>query len=168
VLLVRHAPTADNVGGRLMGASVDPPALPEGLERARSIVLPEAVSRVVCSPARRAVQTARALVPELEPVLDERWRERSFGAWEGLAKSEVPAEALNTRGAVRLDAEPPGGEAWEALRGRVAAALADVGPGDLVVAHNGTLRAALVVLGRLTLPEAAEASLTHLEVLTVP
>jgi alpha-ribazole phosphatase len=162
--LVRHAATADNLGGTVMGRR-DPEPLPEGLEAAAALRLRP--TAVVTSPARRALRTAEALAPAGVHVrIDERWRERDLGAWEGQRKSELPAAALTATGAIRLEASPPGGEPFDAFEARVRAALDDVPDGAVVVAHNGSLRLARYVLGT-PLAEASAAAFAHVEPLRV-
>ena len=66
---------------------------------------------------------------------------------------------------MRLDADLPGCEPLAALLARVHGALADLGGRDgpvLVVGHNGSLRAALALLGVADLAAVVATSLTHL------
>jgi probable phosphoglycerate mutase len=165
--LVRHAPTRDNVDGVIMGQR-DPEAILAGLDGADRLLEGIAFEQIVSSDARRAQATARAIAAGRPLRLDERLRERSFGDWEGRPKTELRAahpEVLTTTGAVRLDAEIPGLEPVAAMFARVHAALADLagiaGP-VLVVGHNGSLRAAMVLLGVSDLETAASTSLAHL------
>ena len=127
-------------------------------------------ARIVSSPSLRALGTARAIAPEVAPETDPRLRERSFGDWEGRAKAELAAqapEAFTEAGAFRLDFCPPGGEPAPALLERVHAALAALaaepvdGP-TLLVSHNGTLRAAFVLLGLWDFAGAAAGGVEHL------
>ncbi len=165
--LVRHAPTRDNADGVIMGQR-DPEAILDGLDLAAGMRTAVAFEHVVSSDSRRAQATARAIAPGTAPDLDARLRERSLGPWEGRTKAELRAEhpeALVEAGAVRLDAEIPGCESLPALLARVHGALADLagqrGP-VLVVGHNGSLRAALVLLGVADLAAVAAMSLQHL------
>jgi broad specificity phosphatase PhoE len=170
--LVRHAPTRDNEAGVLMG-SRDPGATAAGLAAAAGLLRDVAFASAFSSDARRAQDTARAIAPGVPLHVDGRLRERSFGAWEGRPRAALQAaqpDAFTAAGAVRLDADPPGGESLSALLARVHAALTDVlaaGGPALLVAHNGSLRAALVLLGVHDLAAAASLSLAHLEPLRV-
>jgi broad specificity phosphatase PhoE len=182
VWLVRHAPTRDNLDGVIMGQR-DPACAPDGLLAAAGVAPGVTFARAVASDTRRAAETARAIAPGAPLRLDERLRERSFGEWEGRGKRALQAahpDAFTARGAVRLDFDPPGGEPLAALLARVHAALADLatGPGGtqagcfaesplLVVAHNGSLRAALVLLGQASLAQAATMSLDFLRPVVV-
>jgi len=167
--LVRHAPTRDNVDGVIMGQR-DPEAIVEGLDGVGGLLGEITPAHVVSSDARRAQATARAVAPGIEPRLDERLRERAFGPWEGRRKAELQAahpEVLTpTGGAVRLDADVPGLEPLAAFFHRVHAALRDLDGLDgplLVVAHNGSLRIALVLLGLRDLESVVSWSLPHLK-----
>lgn len=97
--------------------------------------------RIVSSDLQRAAQTARLIAGDRPVQIDPRWREFSFGEWEGL-----PVEGrIAARGY-----EPPGGETFDAVRVRVEAALGALRRDDpahaLVVTHAGPLHAALHVL----------------------
>ncbi len=165
--LVRHAPTRDNVDGVIMGQR-DPEAILDGLDVAAGLLAEVAFECVVSSDSRRAQATARAIAPAVALRLDERLRERSLGPWEGRTKAELRAahpEALIEAGAVRLDADLPGCEPLPALLARVHGALADLGGLDgpvLVVGHNGSLRAALALLGLADLASVVSTSIEHL------
>lgn len=165
--LVRHAPTRDNLDGVIMGQR-DPEAIIDALDLAAGMRAGVSFKHVVSSDSRRAQATARALAPDAPLRLDARLRERSLGPWEGRTKAELLAAhpgSLADAGAVRLDAEVPGCEPLAALLARVHGALADLrdlrGP-VLVVGHNGSLRAALVLLGVADLASVAATSLQHL------
>lgn len=146
----------------------DPEAIVAGLEGVDRLLEDIAFAQVVSSDARRAQATARAIAAGIPLRLDARLRERSFGHWEGRPKTELRAahpEVLTATGAVRLDADIPGLEPLSAMFGRVHAALADLGPVEgpvLVVGHNGSLRAAMVLLGISDFEAAATTSLAHL------
>jgi len=165
--LVRHAPTHDNVDGVIMGQR-DPEAILDGLDGAAGLLGDVVPKHVVSSDARRAQATARAIAADMELRLDARLRERAFGPWEGRPKTELHAahpEVLAPNGAVRLDAEIPGLETVNAMFERVHGALQDLeglGGPVLVVAHNGPLRAALVLLGRRDLASVVSWSFPHL------
>jgi broad specificity phosphatase PhoE len=165
--LVRHAPTRDNLDDVIMG-QLDPEAIVDGVDLAAGLLSEVAFARVVSSDSRRAQATARAIAPYAPMRLDVRLRERSLGGWEGQAKSLLRMErpdVFTPGGAIRLDAEVPGAESTAALLRRVHGALADLAEVEgsvLVVAHNGSLRAALVLLGEANFGTAAATSLPHL------
>lgn len=92
LVLVRHGEATANAAGLLLGRT-DAPLTEAG--RAQAAVLGprlEGVSRLVSSPLRRALDTAEALGLGLEVVVDDRWVEVDYGAHEGQALGDVPAE----------------------------------------------------------------------------
>ena len=147
VALIRHAPTAWNAGGRVLGRA-DPPLSPEGAERATRWRLPSDL-RVLAtrgqlgwavSPLRRAVETAR-LLGAVSPVVEPRLAEQDWGEWTGRARGAVAAETI----AVGWDGTPPGGESAAAVLVRVRAWLDELAPGDgpdtwAAVTHMGVIR----------------------------
>lgn len=113
--------------------------------------------RVVHSPLVRAAESAAILMERLglavESCVDERLREISFGACEGMTEAEIerafPAFFASYRAG--LHAGFPDGEPRAAFAARVAAAMHELAlapwQGDLlVVAHRGTVRQALRAL----------------------
>jgi probable phosphoglycerate mutase len=155
IILVRHASTAWS-GRRYCGRS-DPPLTAAGraeavaLARRLAPTLPPA-TRLVSSPARRAVATAAAIAAAaggLEVRHDPRWLETDFGDVEGLGFDEVAArhpalaEAI-VDGTTAIDW--PGGETAAALRARVASALHEFAYAEqpvVVVTHGGPILHAL-------------------------
>src|SRR5262249_50732887 len=109
----------------------------------------------VASPLQRARQTAEIMRAALglaqdDYRVDPRLREIGFGEWEGLTFREVRSrdpQALAARERDKWAFVPPGGESYAqvALRMRE---WYDALPGDtVVVAHGGTARALIGVLG---------------------
>ncbi len=154
VVLVRHGDAAI-APGRICGR-LDPPLSGNGRARiarvARSLTGMD-VAAVYASPARRAVQSARLLAAgrglPVETV-EALW-EVDFGVFEGLTWDE--ASALDPATCAAWLARPqevmfPGGEAFEGVWARAAAAMGVLRarrPGQtlLVVAHAGVNRAIL-------------------------
>jgi len=165
--LVRHAPTPDNLSDVIMGQR-DPESTGEGLREAVGLLADVTIAQAVSSDARRASATAAAIAPDAPLRLDERLRERHLGDWEGQDKRIVRAEhpaAFTDGGAVRLDAVLPGAESLDDLMRRVHAALIELAGAPrplLVVAHNGSLRVAMVLLGLTDFATASAATLPHL------
>ena len=160
LLLIRHAPAATE--GRLCGRT------DVGLERwdagaARARLGPRIAGlRLLASPARRCVETARAFG---EPETDPRLWEQDHGDWEGRAWSEIPD--LGEMAPAALAAHrAPGGESFDDLRARAVPALRAMG-GCAAVVHAGTIRAALsMAVGAAALSfEVSHLSLTHLRLL---
>lgn len=144
--LMRHG--APQTPGLLLGRT-DAPTTPAGIAACVAQVQDLSFCSIIASNLQRSAQPAAAIgAPRgLDPTIDRRWREVDFGAWDGLAPSEVESSAL---GAFWDDPDanpPPGGERWSALVARVEAALASIPPEDtLVVTHGGAIRAALASL----------------------
>ncbi|MCB1381656.1 MAG: histidine phosphatase family protein [Notoacmeibacter sp.] len=140
-LLVRHAPRAEP--HRLAGRTDLPAELPEAgaLSAVASLIGP--FDHLVSSPALRCRQTAEALFPDREAVLDARLWEQDFGDWDGRAHSDIPDIGAMGRAALAAHC-PPGGESFLDMARRALPALIALPAGrSLIVAHAGTVRAAL-------------------------
>ena len=146
LLLIRHAPAL--TGGRLAGRS----DVPADCSDARALaVLRAAIGSVdhrVMSPARRCMETAAALWPDMAaPETDARLWEQDFGAWEGSATADLPDFGSLAPDALAI-LRPPGGESFSDLCGRAAPALEALAARSgrvAVVAHGGLVRAALAL-----------------------
>lgn len=162
VWLIRHAPAAGNIAGVYMGQRDGEPGA-EGLVLAAALAGTVAADTVFTSPLRRAALTAAAIFPDHEIIDDVRLVERHLGDWQGCAKTQILAqqpEVFTSAGTLDLRATPPGGESLPALCARVHAVLSElaVRPDDeriAVVAHNGVLRIARVLLGLMEVDEAS-------------
>jgi alpha-ribazole phosphatase len=151
MILVRHPETADPrviAGQSEVGLSADGEAALDAIVTA----VPRA-TRVVASDLGRCRALAEVLAGRngVPLELDPRWREQSFGSWEGRRWDEVD-------GRTYLDAwttaSPPGGERIGEVLARVATAMRALGDDTLVVTHAGPIRCALVAARGLTLEEA--------------
>lgn len=157
LVLLRHARTAYNAEGRLQG-SLDVPLGADGRDQARAAATGLVAhygtpDRIVCSPLRRAADTAAELaaltgVPAED---DARLTQRSYGEWEGLTWDEVrlrwPRDyERRHRG---LDPAIDGWGTAADVSARVAAGLTDACAGaDLVVAVS---HGSAIMLGSLAL-----------------
>lgn len=169
-MLIRHAP-ADTQGAvtgrRDVGLLALEPAVLVGLGW-----MIGAVDRVVSSPARRCVDTARLLFPNASPQIDARLWEQDFGEWEGRDYSSLP-DIGPLKGGDLACLRPPGGESFADVCERVRPAIRDLaeeGGRIAVVAHAGSVRAALALaFGGLPYPalafEIAPLSVTMLRIL---
>ncbi len=105
----------------------------------------EAFDRVITSPLRRALETARTYPPEGELEIDERLREFDFGP-QAPPTSQMAAERADLQ-LWRSGDGFPGGETLGAFELRVRAALDELASGDaasvLVFTHSGVILAAL-------------------------
>ncbi|MGR3434840.1 MAG: histidine phosphatase family protein [Shimia sp.] len=142
---VRHGPTHQRTmtGWRDVAADLSATAI---VDRLAAFLPDDAV--FVSSDLRRARATAAALVRGRPRLPDHPGlREMRFGLWEGRPFDEIAARdpVLSRAFWERPGAlAPPGGESWDALRARVAAARTDLlgaaGPRPVVVvAHMGVI-----------------------------
>lgn len=111
IVLIRHGRTAYNAAVRLQG-QVDIELDEVGRWQAETSALALAgfltPARILTSDLGRAIETAKTIGAEfgLEPVIDERVRERSFGPWEGLTGPEISEQWPHDYAAWRGGAEP--------------------------------------------------------------
>ena len=149
---VRHGPV-NNPEGQIYGRA-DPAANLSDEARLRALAgqLPDAAVWVTTT-LRRARDTACWLagrVPGTPTVRqDDRFREQSFGDWEGATWESIPAEESAGYWRDPVTSVPPGGESFADVIERVASAIdhlngAGAGGDIVVVAHAGAIRAALV------------------------
>ena len=152
--LIRHA-AVDGPAGTIWRADA-PADLGDrtSFDRLRAQLPEEA--RVYASPARRTIDTAKALM--LDPVRMAEFAEQDFGDWTGhrhddLAAAGGAAYAEFWREAAR--SIPPGGESFADQIIRVRRGLDRIDPGSaILVVHSGTIRAALSIALGIE-PEAA-------------
>ncbi|MFC4603077.1 bifunctional RNase H/acid phosphatase [Rhodococcus kronopolitis] len=147
LLLLRHGQTPLSVERRYSGRGN--PALSEtGLAQANAAAARlgarGGIAAVVSSPLGRARQTAESAAAALSlPVrVHEGLIETDFGAWEGLTFTEASERdpALHRAWLGDTSVRPPGGESFDEVRVRVAAARDDLlaeypGANVLVVSH---------------------------------
>lgn len=143
--LVRHAPVAGLCG---VIHDIDVPADvgdTAALSRLRSLLPDTHVA--VSSPARRARDTAAAL--GLVADTDSAFGEQDFGRWTGRTHEDIRRDsetAYDDFWRAPATNRPPDGESFDAQIARVRGGIAALSPGDvIVVAHAGTIRAALAV-----------------------
>jgi broad specificity phosphatase PhoE len=164
LLVARHGQTADNADGLILGRR-DPPLSAVGLQQARALALAvkdAGLAVVWSSPLRRARATA-AIVAEATgarvSVLDA-LAESDRGAWEGCPVAELRRNEPTLFVAFETAADGfafPGGESLSDQVARTRTALDRIAEGPqpaLVIAHVGTIRAALLASGRRPPPEA--------------
>lgn len=140
--LIRHAPTAWSNEGRMQGRADVPLASPLPDWRWPTVL---DGFRVIASPLRRAVETARLLgvSAELELLLTE----MDWGDWEGETVAALRARlgaAMEDTEAAGLDFRPPGGESPRDVQARVAPLLRDIaraGEPIAAITHKGVIRA---------------------------
>jgi broad specificity phosphatase PhoE len=160
---IRHGETDWNAVRRLQGQR-DVPLNETGRAQAARCgqILRELFSREqsppddhVASPLARARETMEIVrqtlgLPAAGYRTDERLQELSFGRWEGCTLEELRASdgaALAARDRDKWGFLPPQGESYAQLSVRVGAWLAATERDAVVVAHGGTMRALVAVLG---------------------
>ncbi|HVC50839.1 MAG TPA: histidine phosphatase family protein [Stellaceae bacterium] len=142
--LIRHAPTEWSAAGRLQGRAdpaLDPAVLPEWR-------LPPTLAgfRVITSPLRRAVETAR-LLGVAAPAIEPRLAEMAWGAWEGRTLADLRARLgpeMAAAEAAGLDFRPPGGESPRDVQHRLVPLMAELdeaGRATVAITHKGVIRA---------------------------
>ena len=128
-LLLRHGQTPMSVQKRYAGLT-NAPLTDAGIRQAVAAAkrLESAgIDAIVASPLQRTARTAEevAAVTGVPVTADEGFRETDFGAWEGLTFAEVrerwPSEL--TTWLADPSVAPPGGESFDQVSERVAAAL---------------------------------------------
>jgi 2,3-bisphosphoglycerate-dependent phosphoglycerate mutase len=155
LLMTRHAETVWHRENRYAGTS-DIDLSPNGVQQAQRLaewVRTRKIDAVVCSPVRRARETAApsALAAGLEIEIEDDLREVGFGIAEGRTLSELDADVV-----ARFRADPvahpfPGAEQPTVAAERCAAALRRIAARHadhtvLVIAHNTLLRLGLCAL----------------------
>ncbi len=173
--LARHGETDENTAGRILGRR-DPPLGPSGIAQAEALARRMAdagLAAVWTSPLQRARRTAEVVAAAfgLEPVVLEGLIESDRGDWEGRRVADLARDSPELHAAF-LAGEPsfrfPGGESLAEQQARTRSSLATVAAGPLpalVVAHAGTIRAALADSGGPMPPESA---LAHGELFELP
>lgn len=153
--LLRHG---EAVGGPCFRGERDDPLSAQGWAQLEAATGPERTRaapvwrRILCSPAVRCAAFATDLGGRLElPVTPlPAFRERGFGAWEGLRAEQIPAADLARFWSDPLGYDPPEAEPFAAFRARVArgwtALTAGEDPHLLLIAHGGVIR---VILGEV-------------------
>jgi broad specificity phosphatase PhoE len=150
LVLVRHGESAGNIADseardndaerlELSARDADVELSDNGEEQARTLgrwvadrPVDERPDVVVSSPYRRAADTARAALADLdvELLLDERLRERDLGLLDGLTgkgiRARYPEEAERRSHVGKFYYQPPSGESWADVVLRARSLLADL------------------------------------------
>jgi broad specificity phosphatase PhoE len=151
VLLIRHGETEWNLTRRYQGWS-DSPLTRRGVAQAEAVgrklrELPEANGvPIVASPlgrARRTAELIQAARADLAPIrFDERLKEISIGAWDGLDRDEIAALSpgiFDGDGHHEWYFRCPDGETYDDFAGRIGAWLADTGDRALIAVAHGVV-----------------------------
>ncbi len=153
---LRHAPTPASDDGRIPDVEAEADVSDAARLAALRRLLP-ARALWIASPTRRAVQTVRALT-HARPLTLPGLTEQHFGTWTGQRHTALWDSGDPTYRAYWDDPvhrAPPEGESYAAQVARVSAAIQELaathrGLDLILVAHAGTIRAALALA--LTVP----------------
>ena len=152
---VRHGVTEANQTGRIQGQQCWG-LHPDGVLQAKRFADWYGVAdRVLASPLRRAMETAAEVRSEADLEPHDLLKEQSFGAWEGLLRSEMSPEDLEVMRRIYVEGEdlPRGGtgETFAALIDRLSGFLTEFDPRPertVVVSHGAAIKALVAgVLG---------------------
>lgn len=142
-VLIRHGQTQGNLERRYIGGRTDEPLCAAGRVSLANRSYPT-VRRVIVSPMRRCIETARLIYPQIEPEIVEDFRECDFGVFENQSYEELCHRAdyqawIDSGGEMRF----PGGECRAEFAQRCAAAFArlDAREDTALVVHGGTIMA---------------------------
>jgi alpha-ribazole phosphatase len=158
--IMRHAPSI--TGGRLAGRTDVPADCSDTAAFARAAARIGTPGQIISSAALRCRQTTQALGLAWERLDPTLW-EQDFGTWEGIRPDQLPdLGPLPTTDLARH--RPDGGESFDDMTARITPALKSLDRDSLLVAHAGTVRAALsLIVGQAALSFAvAPLSLTVL------
>ena len=96
IYIIRHGETEMNRKNVLLSRT-DCPLSERGMEQvweAAALLSGICFDRIYSSPLIRALQTARILVPDREPIIDERLIEMDSGPYEGMSLNDLPPEVV--------------------------------------------------------------------------
>jgi broad specificity phosphatase PhoE len=147
---VRHGETLFNLEGRIQGQS-DSRLSPLGRRQCEAVaasLAPAGIEAIVASPLERARESAQVVADRLglAVTLDPRLMEINAGVFQGLTWAEIeeryPQEAVQWRGQ-DPDFRIPRGESRRDVMTRARAAFEAIREQGFVLAHGGSLSAAL-------------------------
>jgi len=148
ILLVRHGETEWNRARRYQGWS-DSPLTAHGVAQAEAIghrlhALPDAgAAEIIASPIGRARRTAEIIalcLGRTAPLLfDERLREISLGAWDGLDRREIRTRMGEGFAEFEWYFRTPDGESYEEFAGRIRAWLEEIGDRPVIAVSHGVV-----------------------------
>ncbi|GJL74047.1 MAG TPA: histidine phosphatase family protein [Nitrosomonas sp.] len=148
--LIRHG---EPVGGRrYRGHAIDDPLTEKGwLQMWHAVGDYHAWQQIITSPLERCQSFAMALGKQhgITVIVEHRFKEVGFGAWEGLSHDEIKiGRTQEYRSFLRdpVNHRPQGAEALDSFIQRVGSAYAETvthyqGQHCLIVAHAGVIRA---------------------------
>jgi len=169
VLFIRHGVTDWNVAGRWQGHT-DIPLNDDGHVQACKLAQRLAdwpIKAIYTSDLRRAQETANVLAKKLNltPVIDDNFRERNGGVFQGLTIEQLNNRHGDAWHQVRHDGSaPPNGESMLEVGIRAYSSFEKISSGHLgetvaIVSHGGTLNILISHLIGLPLGQPASISL---------
>lgn len=182
LILIRHGETDWNREGRLQGGQDIPlnalgrAQAAEAAGRLRDLVPDFAGLSYIGSPMQRACETMDILrttlgLPLGGYTIDERLRELTFGAWEGMTWREVrkaEREQAQARERDKWGFVPPGGgESYSMLAQRIRPVLEELRRETVIVSHGGVARAVLALVGAVSPQKASLAEIWQGKMLVV-
>lgn len=182
LLLIRHGETDWNSEWRIQGHT-DTPLNTRGIEQAERLAArlaaEEKIDVLYSSPLARARVTAEKISAKfnIEPILDDRLKEKALGEFEGLALDEIELRYPEFYKAWRESKDHfplPGEESSQSLYQRVQAFLADLRARHTndaritVVSHGATLSMFVATLAGIDIDRRSpfwfdNASVTHID-----
>lgn len=152
LILIRHGETVWNQERRYQGQQ-DSSLSPLGISQAQKVgkyLAEEKIAAIYSSDLARANITAQSIAKHhgINPILDKRLREMSFGVWEGLTRDEIIEkypDLFYARYQNSLETKIPGGELPQEVIVRFQEFLNEIVPKHkdetiVIVSHGGTLR----------------------------
>jgi probable phosphoglycerate mutase len=174
IYYIRHGETAWNAEGRFQG-SRDIPLNDLGRRQAAGAgdILAglfardgqnESALTFVASPLGRARSTMELVrgvlkLPVDDYAVDDRLREIGYGRWEGSTLPQMQAsdpDIFAARLSDKWTVSPPDGESYASVQARIGDWYNQLTTDTVAVAHGGTARALMVVLGVETSDRAAD------------
>jgi alpha-ribazole phosphatase len=168
--LLRHGDTGRS--GHMDGRT-DHPLTPKGWQQMERQTSGLNWSRIVTSPLMRAQAPATTLARRAGArlVVDPDWSELDFGLWDGRLRADIEEDPEARQRLANFYSDPiapgpPGGETWGDLQTRVARAVQSLlseasAENTLVIAHGGSIRAALVAILALPLQTSWAVQIAH-------
>ncbi|WP_295400616.1 histidine phosphatase family protein [uncultured Thiocystis sp.] len=171
--LLRHGEVQG--GARFRGGHDDPLTAHGWDQMSRATANAADWTGILCSPSQRCADFARRLAEThgLPLRMDTAFGERDFGAWEGLAAHQIPADQLTRFWDDPVSYTPPGAETFPAFRERVLNVWNALSSSDdshvLLITHGGVIRVLVAEVLRMPdeaclLFEVPPASLTRLRI----
>jgi len=151
IYIIRHGQTEVNHRQALQGRS-DFPLNDAGIAQARTVaegLKGVSFAHVFTSPLRRAVQTAKMIAPDIQPVVDERLIEMNYGPYEGTDLNNLPPEVLTFFRDFIHNSAPDGMEPLSSVSERAGAFLESIRNLDgniLISTHAIAMKGILEVL----------------------